>query len=396
VKRWLLAAVLAASVVPVVPAAAQVSGFRPDSIAVVGLHHTDARRALADSRLVADSLVTYRDVQRALKLLYATGAYAEVAILRDSIRGKDVLVIRLHERPILAKWTIKGVERLSEATLRDKVQLVEGRPLDAAGLARAQTRLDSMYRAAGYYLAQIRVRRLYDLDSSHVRLVFDVAEGPRVAISQMSFEGNTHFPVALLAAQMHTRPEGFWWFRSGEYNDDDLREDLFQRLPAFYASQGYVDFQVLGDTVVVDDTTGKAALVVRVSEGDHYHVGSFEIAGNRRFSTSELDAYYPFRAEGSQAVFDQGAGGTLRATPSSTCAGCSRSSSRPRLTGSTSSGTMSRTKTSSGTPSWCYRATCSARTRSSGPTRTSRTWATSKSRGRCPTPAAPTTRATWT
>src|SRR5216117_3912830 len=96
---------------------------------------------------------------------------------------------------------------------------------------------------------------------------------------------------------MKTGPEGFWWFRSGDYDDDKLRADLQERLPKFYGDRGYVDFQVLGDTLIVDDTTGKATLVVRVSEGEPHRVGTFEIVGNRRFSTEDLEALFPFRGE---------------------------------------------------------------------------------------------------
>src|SRR2546425_2427316 len=107
---------------------------------------------------------------------------------------------------------------------------------------------------------------------------------------------------------MKTRPEGFWWFRSGEFDDEKLRADLQERLPKFYGDRGYVDFQVLDDTLVVDDTTGKATLVVRVSEGEPYRVGSFEIVGNRRFSTEELQQLFPFKG-GDRTGF-LGLGGT--------------------------------------------------------------------------------------
>src|SRR5204862_34675 len=105
-----------------------------------------------------------------------------------------------------------------------------------------------------------------------------------------------------------TRPEGFWWFRSGECADEKLREDLQERLPKFYGDRGYVDFQVLDDTLVVNDTTGKATLVVRVSEGEPYRAGSFEIVGNRRFSTEELQQLFPFKG-GDRTGF-LGLGGT--------------------------------------------------------------------------------------
>ncbi|PYP29379.1 MAG: hypothetical protein DMD49_13200, partial [Gemmatimonadetes bacterium] len=139
------------------------------------------------------------------------------------------------------------------------------------------------YRAQGYYLATVRTLRIYDTDSTRVRIVFDVDEGRRVAVSQVDIQGNTHFGDGELVGQMKTKPEGFWWFRGGAYDDDKLREDLLVRLPKFYGDRGFVDFQVLKDTLLVNDSTGKATLVVQVSEGEPRRVGTFEIVGNRRF-----------------------------------------------------------------------------------------------------------------
>src|SRR5260221_9504767 len=109
---------------------------------------------------------------------------------------------------------------------------------------------------------------------------------------------------------MATRCEGFWWWRKGEYDDDKLRGDMQERLPKFYGEHGFVDFQVLDDTLLVNDSTGKAELVLKVREGEPYHVGTFEIVGNRRFSTDELTELFPFKTE--QRTGMLGMGGTTR------------------------------------------------------------------------------------
>jgi outer membrane protein insertion porin family len=138
-------------------------------------------------------------------------------------------------------------------------------------------------------------------------VVFDVNEGRRVAIARLRFEGNAHFRAKTLAGEMKTRPEGFWWFRGGAYDDDKLRTDLTERLPKFYGERGYVDFQVLDDTLIVNDTTGKATLVVKVSEGEPYKIGGVEIVGNRRFSTEDVQRFNPFPtlSGAKAAVFNQ-------------------------------------------------------------------------------------------
>jgi len=270
----------------------------PDSIAVVGAKRNSAISVIQVSGLVPGRAINYRDVQRAIQALYTSGQFDDVGLTQTQLAaGKNVLVIRVHERPLLVKWAIRGVQRLAEHSVRDKVALAEGRPLDPANVARARARIDSLYQAKGYYLARTKPLYVYERDSSSVRVIFDVDEGRRVAIARVDFQGNTHFTDEQLAAQMHSRPEGFWWFRSGEYNDDRIAEDLRQNLPSFYGKLGFVDFQVLDDTLMVHEGTGKATLVVHVSEGDPYRIGSFEIVGNRRFSTDELQTFYPFTGE---------------------------------------------------------------------------------------------------
>jgi len=270
-------------------------GARPvDSIAVVGARRLDPADVVQTSGFATGRPFSYRDVQRAVRALYATGEYDDVQVHERMLDGRSRTVSTSTRRPLLVRWTLRGAQRLPESKLKTKSQLVEGRPFDAAGLVRSVAYMDSVYRAEGYYLARVRPQRVYDADSTHVRVTFEIEEGRRVAIAQVAVEGNTQFSTDQLVANMKSQPEGFWWFASGEFDDENLRGDVLERLPKFYGDHGYVDFQVLHDTLLVNEATGKAKLVMRVSEGEVRRVGSFEIAGNRRFSTEELEGYYPF------------------------------------------------------------------------------------------------------
>jgi len=273
------------------------AGRVPDSIAVVGAARVGRASVLLTSGLVPGRQISYRDLAQAIQALYATGQFDDVRIEQDTAAAAPLLMIRVKERPTLIKWAVRGVSRLSEHAVRDRVQLVEGRPFDPAAVERARGRIDSLYRSSGYYLARVRTLRVFEGDSSRVRLVFDVDEGRRVAIARIDVQGNTHIPSPQVVAHMDTKPEGFWWWRDGEYDDEKLRADEQERLPAFYGSRGFADFQVTGDTLLVNDTTGKATLVVHVSEGEPYRVGTFDVVGNRRFSTEEVETLNPFRRD---------------------------------------------------------------------------------------------------
>jgi len=311
-RRLPLLVILGSVVLSPRPARAQGEPGAPaaDSIVVEGLRRVERRQVLDASGLAPGRPLSYRDIQRAIKTLYATGQYADVQVAQDTVGGRQLLIVRVRERPLLVKWAVRGVTRLSERAVKDKVQLAEGRPFDPAAEARSRGRIDSLYRAQGYAQATVRALHVYEADSTRIRVVFDIAEGRRVAIARLEIEGNTHFTDEEIVAHMKTRPEGFWWFRSGEYDDEKLHADLQERLPKSYGQRGYVDFQALGDTLVVDETTGKATLVVRVSEGEPYRVGTFEIVGNRRFSTDELGTLYPFTGETRTGVL--GLGGVRR------------------------------------------------------------------------------------
>ena len=113
-----------------------------------------------------------------------------------------------------------------------------------------------------------------------------------MTIASVVFNGNDLFEDSELEGAISSRSEGFFWFRSCSFQGAELEEDLRTRLPEFYASNGYLDFQILGDTLIIDPATGKARLEIDVSEGPQYLLGNFSIEGNRRFPTQDLEQYY--------------------------------------------------------------------------------------------------------
>jgi outer membrane protein insertion porin family len=182
---------------------------------------------------------------------------------------------------------------VSEGEVKGRVKLTEGRPIDRNAVEQSRAAIDSLYKHEGYYSAQVKTLELPQ-DNGRLRLVFDVDEGQRVAISQVVVEGNQQFSDKQVVSHMTTRPEGFWWFQKGEYDERKVDQDVRERLPRWYADHGYVDMQVTHDSLVADSSGGKAVLHLSVSEGQPYQVGTFDIEGNRRFSTEELQQLYPF------------------------------------------------------------------------------------------------------
>jgi len=287
-----------------------------DSIAVDGLQRVARATVIATAGIPVGEPLGFRDLQRAMSTLYRIGQFDDVQFEQGRLDGRQILRITVVERPLLTGWSVRGVQYVSERKVRGKVELLAGRPFDRAGAARSRSAIDSLYKEEGYYLTTVSLDELPQGDGT-VQVVFRIDEGRRVTVSEVVIEGNELFTDHEIVGKMSTRPEGFWWWQAGEFNEDKLQLDLRDRIPRFYASEGFIDFQVLDDTLLVNDQTGKGTLVLTVSEGDRYDVGEFEIIGNRYFPTTTLERYFPFgdRSTGflglggtreGPAVFDQG------------------------------------------------------------------------------------------
>ncbi len=294
--RWSLVAA-AVAVGAAAPLDAQEPGFEPivfDSIAVHGLSRVARGTVLAAAGVPIGTPVGFRDVQRAMSALFALKQFDDVRFDQGRIEDRTILRITVVERPLLVSWSVRGVMSVSERKVRGKVSLLAGRPYDRAQAARSEAAIDSVYQDAGFYLTEVTAREVPQ-DDGTVHVTFDIVEGRRVTVSQVVIEGNERFTDLEVVGKMSTKPEGFWWWQSGEFNEDKLELDIRDRLPRFYASHGYVDFQVVSDTLIVPEGTAKGILQLTVREGEPYEVGSFEIIGNRFFSTAQIDRYYPFR-----------------------------------------------------------------------------------------------------
>jgi outer membrane protein insertion porin family len=236
--------------------------------------------------------VNYRALERAIKALYATGQFDDVAASCDLANGKATLVFTVRERPILNAVDVTGTDRLSRGSVRDRVDLVVGQPVDPAKVATAVQRIDSLYQAAGYYLAKVKPETT-TVDGK-VNLMFKVDEGRRLAVSGVNIEGNVAVRDKTVVSAMATKPEGFWWFQRGELDNDKFAADIGEKIPGLYASKGFIDAQVLKDSIKVDPKRGKALVDLNVAEGPRYRIGTFEVTGSRHFSSEDLARYYPF------------------------------------------------------------------------------------------------------
>jgi outer membrane protein insertion porin family len=267
----------------------------PDTIVFRGAERTGDATVRNESGLVPGP-VNYRTLERAIKAIYATGQFDDVAASCELTDGQAALTITVKERPLLGSYDVTGTDRVSRGSVRDKIELTPAKALDPAQVARAVKRIDSVYQAAGYYLA--RVKPETTVVNGQVNLLFRIEEGRRLAVSGVTIDGNAALGDKTVVKAMQTKPEGFFWWKKGELDNDKMAQDVSEKIPGLYASRGFIDAQVLKDTVKVDAERGKALVDIHLAEGPRYKIGSFEVTGSRHFSSEDLARFYPFGDQG--------------------------------------------------------------------------------------------------
>jgi outer membrane protein insertion porin family len=265
-----------------------------DSVVVEGADRLQADNIMAVFGVRRGDQITYRDVQRGMKELLNTGQFRDVTV-RARGNGSDpvVLVIEVVEEALVRRVEFNGLEHARPREVRDTADLQSGLPLNHQRILDAEAYIRAKLATEGIPFVDI-VDRVVPVegDSNEVDLIFDVTEGQRVTVAQVDFAGNDDVSDETLRGAMSIKCEGFWWFRPGSFNELDYRLDLEQSLPAAYRSRGYLDAQILSDTLIVDPSSGKARIEITVDEGRQYRLNSFRVNGNSVFSETQLESMF--------------------------------------------------------------------------------------------------------
>ena len=290
----------------------QRQGLIVDQQTVEGNARIPAETFARETGINIGDTITINDVQTALRKLWASGNYKDLEprLIEQPEENHIVLAWRIVEQPYVSRIEFRGLENVRSSAVLDSANLKAGGPLRPGRVAAAEAAVRDLLAAKGIQLKSIahRLETAPVTKTNDQVLIFDVVEGQRVAIADVGFEGNQIYDDDKLKGQLATKSEGFLWFRTGTFDEDRLREDLRQNLPAFYGRNGYLDFAVVGDSLAVDSETGKARLIIRVNEGKQYVLAGFDINGNRRFATEDLRRYFEQESAGLLSGF--GLGGT--------------------------------------------------------------------------------------
>ena len=260
------------------------------SVTVRGNRRIEASAILARVSTKAGARYSAAQIARDVREVQALGFFRDVRIFTDDSPEGRLVIIDVEESPVVRQITISGNESIDGEKIRDILTLTTGSTLDYPLLFENRERIAALYRAEGYYLAEVGYG-IETLNEASVSVNFEVEEGEKLKLREIDFIGNEHFSDRQLREGFQTQIWHFWsiassWFdRSGTYSEPLFIQDL-RGVEKRYTDAGYLRVEVGEPNVVAD----KSGLIVSVTivEGQQFRVGKLDVQGDETVDISAL------------------------------------------------------------------------------------------------------------
>uniref|UniRef100_A0A832MJH6 Outer membrane protein assembly factor BamA n=1 Tax=Eiseniibacteriota bacterium TaxID=2212470 RepID=A0A832MJH6_UNCEI len=260
-------------------------------VSVAGNVAVDSARILRTFEVAPGARYSEDAVRRGFRKLFALGLFTDIQVDRIERPGGVLdLVVRVRERPRIERIEFAGNRKRETAELEKKLFLRPGATYAPTAVTAQTDSLLRYYREEGFARASVRAEADTAAGGGQVVLRFVIAEGERVRIERVAFEGATAFPEKRLRKALKTKARGF--FGGGDVREEQLAEDR-EKLERHYRSRGYRDMRWLGHRFEAGSRPDRTVLVVTVDEGPRYRFGEVTWTGNRVVATEALQRLWP-------------------------------------------------------------------------------------------------------
>jgi outer membrane protein insertion porin family len=307
-------------------------------IDITGIRYLDTAIVLSISGLQTGQKFTYPGTDifaKSISNMWRQKLFANVQIYATRIDGNRVdFELYVEERPRLGSFRFIGIKKADAEELAGKIGLVKATIITENMRRNVKEVTSKFYREKGFQNIKINIVETPDasLPNSNQMLIY-VDKGSKVKLDQVLFFGNETVNGLKLKKQMkgtkemskftlypnsYKSPYGdvnkmsfkeyindwgflslsktkqvldpyvrFKLFSSAKFNPTKYEEDK-QKLLQYYNSLGYRDAQIIEDTVVLDTSSSRLYVNMRVKEGRKYYFGNITWRGNAKFTDSLL------------------------------------------------------------------------------------------------------------
>ena len=253
------------------PAAGDSKG--DETIVVEGNKRVEAATVRSYFRANANGRYDEAARDTGLKALIETRLFDNISVDRSGGR----LIVHVHEAPILGKVAFEGNKRVKDTDLTPVIDSKPGGSLQRAVVQSDVNKIIEAYKHLGRDDVSVKPVTI-DRGNDRVDLVFEVTEGVKTPVRQISFVGNTAFGRRQLAAVIKTSQSSFLSFiTGGDVYDPDIVNNDRELLRNYYRRKGYADVNVPPVQAEYDPATKGFTLTYTIEEGPLYRFGDVTV-----------------------------------------------------------------------------------------------------------------------
>jgi outer membrane protein insertion porin family len=222
-----------------------------------------------------------------ISTLFKAGLFKDIRLERNN----NILIVRVEERPAIAKITFTGNKDLETDDLLKSLKsanFVEGRLFNRSLLDKIKLDLQRQYFNTGKYAVRLK-STVTPLARNRVAIKIDISEGVVARINQINFVGNKVISDDDLLYEMKLSTGGWFSFftQDNQYSSLKLRADL-EKIRSYYLDSGYLKFNVDSTQVSITPNKKSIYITVNLTEGEKYTVSKIKLVGNLIVDKKEL------------------------------------------------------------------------------------------------------------
>ncbi len=255
-------------------------GSPVSSVNVTGNTMLDSQAILNTLRIQPGGTYNDAKVTSDIKRIYALGYFEDVQVRVHDQKGGKAVTYVVKERSQLGNIVFKGNKKFDSEELMKVVGIKPHDIPSERNIADSVENIKKLYADKGFPNVKVMTSIQSGGDGKGL-LVYDIAEGGKIYIKNIEFDGNEFYSDWTLSRQIETSTRNFlisWISGSGKLNQEKLSGDS-QKLESYYQNSGFLQAQV-GDPIVSDaDNDGGLTITFPIVEGQRFKVGEVTIGG---------------------------------------------------------------------------------------------------------------------
>ncbi len=231
---------------------------------------------------------TSESLKNNIKKLYDTNYFYKIDAVIKEINKEIVLIIRFEENPILATFTIKGNEEISEKDLKEPLNLSIGKIVSRKQLEISKKVVKQFYFFKGFNNVQVE-DSIFPIGEGKIEYVISVKEGKRGYVKGIDLLGVDESFKKELLKSIQTKVKWVWSPITGRGRLSlELVDMDEQNVKQFFLNKGFLDIKTDKPIVTYDQVKDGYKVVFNVNQGVRYKTKSITLKGDLIKKEEEL------------------------------------------------------------------------------------------------------------